>query len=129
MTLLGNISGVTGKDIAVHQGFFGGLVVFEIPGKIPRAFVQYLSVFIYLDIHPGHRGSNGFRIYVAVFLDRYQGTAFGHAVKLLEVDPQGPEKFENFGPDGFPGGISHPHVFHTEIIGQRAVNQKSTDLI
>ena len=124
-----HVAGIAGKEPPVFKGLGCGFRAFEIAQKKARTLIHYLSGVRYLYLDPRSRGAHGFRVYIPIFLHGYIGTAFCHAIELLQIDPQRPVKLKYLRTDGLPCRISHLDVAHAQIVYQWTVNQDPAQLI
>ena len=62
------------------------------------------------------------RLVIGLQTDKHR--RFGRTIELLEVDAYRAVKTEQIRPDGFTGRVGHAHPAETQVVAQRAIDQK-----
>ena len=117
-------SGVARVDPPAVEGLPRGLRVLRVALEDARAPEQHLAGVRDADLDAGDRRADGVEPHVAVPLDRHEHAGLGHAVQLLDVDPEPAEEEEDLRADRFAGGVRAAHVREAEVVLERAVHEQ-----
>src|SRR5207245_1656294 len=93
---------VARADPAVAQRGRRRLRVLEVTLEDAGRAEHDLALLGDLDLDLGHRGAHRIQAHVAILLDGDEDARLGHAVELLDVDPQRAEENDDLGADGLP---------------------------
>ena len=117
-------------DPAVRALCRGGrLGVLVIALERARALEQDLAVLGNPDFDVLDRRAGGIRLYRPIPLDAQEYRALGHAIELLQVDPERAVEGKEVRSDRLARGIGEADAAETQSIFERPVNQQVTEPI
>ena len=122
--------GIAGMDPAVRALRGGGrLGVLVIALERARALEQHLAVLGDADFDAVDRRADGVGLHRAILLDAQEHRALGHAVELLQIDPERAVEGEEVGSDRLARGIGEADAAEAQSILERPVDQRFTEPI